>query len=82
MPRARHTDLIARRNEDVRTLAVSPRGKAAGDEIMHKDAAGHDRGPERHLASERVSTITSPAQDGAGRENRQTVSGSAIASSA
>jgi hypothetical protein len=60
MPRARHTDLIARRDEDVRTLAVSPRGKAAGDEIMHKDAAGHDRGPERHLASERVSTITSP----------------------
>jgi hypothetical protein len=34
MPRARHTDLIARRNEDVRTLAVSPRGNAAGDEIM------------------------------------------------
>ena len=47
MPRARHTDLIARRNEDVRTLAISPRGKAAGDEKMHKDAAGDDRGPER-----------------------------------
>jgi hypothetical protein len=30
---------------------------------MHKDAAGNDRGPERHLvaeSSERVSTITSP----------------------
>jgi len=52
MPRARHTDLIARRNEDVRTLAISPRGKAAGDEKMHKDAAGDDRGPERHLVAE------------------------------
>jgi len=52
MPRARHTDLIARHSEDVRTLAISPRGKAAGDEIMHKDAAGDDRGPERHLVAE------------------------------
>jgi hypothetical protein len=56
-----HSQLLIRsRTGDVRTLAVSPRRKAAGDEIMHKDAAGHDRGPERHLASERVSTITSP----------------------
>src|SRR5437016_13731370 len=46
MPRARHTDLIARRNEE------APRGKAAGDEKMHKDAAGDDRGPERHLVAE------------------------------
>jgi hypothetical protein len=34
---------FSRTHEDVRTLAVSPRGKAAGDEIMH-DAAGDDRG--------------------------------------
>jgi hypothetical protein len=32
--------------------SVSPRGKAAGDEIMHKDAANDDRGPERHLVAE------------------------------
>jgi hypothetical protein len=31
---------------------VSPRGKAAGDEIMHKDAADDDRRPERHLVAE------------------------------
>jgi hypothetical protein len=29
----------------------SPSGKAAGDEIMHKDAADDDRGPERHLVA-------------------------------
>ena len=27
------------------------RGKAAGDKIMHKDAADDDRGPERHLVA-------------------------------
>jgi hypothetical protein len=30
---------------------ISPRGKAAGDKIMHKDAADDDRGPERHLVA-------------------------------
>ena len=34
------------------TLAISQRGKAACDEIMHKDAANDDRGPERHLVAE------------------------------
>src|SRR5437016_182114 len=34
------------------TPAISPRGKAACDEIMQKDAAGDDRGPERHLVVE------------------------------
>jgi hypothetical protein len=34
------------------TLAISPRGKDACDEIMQKDAAGDDRGPERHLVVE------------------------------
>ena len=34
------------------TLAISPRGKAACDEIMQKDAAGDDRGPESHLVAE------------------------------
>jgi hypothetical protein len=34
------------------TLAISPRGKAVCDEIMQKDAAGDDRGPERHLMVE------------------------------
>jgi hypothetical protein len=32
--------------------SVSPCGKAAGDEIMHKDAANDCRGPERHLVAE------------------------------
>jgi hypothetical protein len=78
MPRARHTDLIARRNEGVRTLAVSPRGKAAGDKIMHKDAASDDRGPERDLVAESFRArlhdqVAHGAEDGAGRENRQTV---------
>ena len=30
---------------------ISPRGKAAGDKIMHKDADDDDRGPERHLVA-------------------------------
>jgi hypothetical protein len=31
---------------------VSPRGKPAGDEIMDKDAADDDRGPERQMVAE------------------------------
>jgi hypothetical protein len=31
---------------------VSPRGKAAGNEIMHKDAAEDDGGPERQRVAE------------------------------
>jgi hypothetical protein len=46
----RQTTLLRVRMRD--TLAISPRGKAACDEIMHKDAAGDDRGPERHLVAE------------------------------
>jgi hypothetical protein len=44
---------------------------------MHKDAADDDRGPERHLVAEsfraRLYDLAHGAQDGAGRENRQTV---------
>ena len=44
---------------------------------MHKDAADDDRGPERQLVAEsfcaRLHDLAHGAQDGAGRENRQTV---------
>ena len=32
--------------------SISPRGKSAGDEIMYKDAAADDRGPEHDLVAE------------------------------